>query len=139
MLLALLCATFTLGPFAGLGGQALGAEAAGGKPIALGKISSPTTARAHFHHVRPAQTFELVLMAPAKAQVNVTWTVDCYDPAHNASGGAKGQATIVNGYWSKRVRADWIKHPEYCSGSVVGLDESSRPEASMLHIHVYAG
>jgi hypothetical protein len=125
--------------FGGSGALAFASSGATGKPIALGVITTPSTARAHFHHVRPAPTFSLVLTAPAKSQVNVTWTVVCYDPARKSSGGATGQATITNGHWSKLVRANWVMHPAYCSGSVVGLDESTSPDSSMLHIHVFAG
>jgi hypothetical protein len=109
-----------------------------GKQIAQGQIVNSTTARAHFHNVRPAQRFLLTLTAPGTTEVNVVWTITCDGQTRKTNGGATGVATVTNGHWSKLVRANWIANPASCSGSVVGSDESASPKSGALHIHVYA-
>ena len=49
----------------------------------------------------------------------------CYNASRRESGGASGEATVSSGHWVKHVRADWIKHPAYCTGSIVGSAASS--------------
>jgi hypothetical protein len=112
---------------------ALGAQGEYGKLIAQGKLGAGGTPKASFHGVRPARVFWLVVTNPAGPSLGVTWSVSCSDPAHKASGGATGEATIAHGHWAKRVRADWIKHPSYCSGRVEGLTGSGP-----LKIRVFA-
>jgi hypothetical protein len=124
-----------------LASVAPGASAAStgqGKQIAQGGIVNSTTARAHFHNVRPARSFLLTLTAPLATEVNVVWTITCYSQTRKTSGGATGLATVTSGHWSKLVRANWIKNPASCSGSVVGSDESASPNSGALHIHIYA-
>ena len=59
-------------------------------------------------------------------QLEFSWSVHCFNPAHSERGGATGEATVANGHWVKRIRADWIKHPAYCSGSVEGARAAAR-------------
>jgi hypothetical protein len=112
---------------------AIGARSEYGKLVAQGKLDATGTPKASFHGVRPARVFWLVVTNPAGPSLGVTWSVSCSNPAHKASGGATGEATIAHGHWAKRVRADWIKHPSYCSGRVEGLTDSGS-----LKIRVYA-
>jgi hypothetical protein len=110
------------------------AVAAGyGRLIAGGAAGSLGAGEAAFHHVRPAQQFWLVLTDSAPAQIRVSWSISCFNPAHRAHGGAAGQATVAHGRWVKRVRADWIANPAFCSGTVRGSGGGSR-----VLIHVYA-
>ncbi len=112
---------------------ALAAHRDYGKPIAQGRLGVDGTPKASFHGVRPAPSFWLVVANPAGASLGISWSVSCSDPTHKANGGATGEATIAPGHWAKRVRADWIKHPAYCSGKVEGLIGSGP-----LRIHIYA-
>ena len=73
-----------------------------------------------FGRVRPPGSFLLVVTEPAKTQLQFKWSVHCFNAARRESGGASGEATVTSGHWVKRVRANWIKHPAFCSGSVVG-------------------
>jgi hypothetical protein len=101
------------------------AAAAGyGKLIAGGAAGSPGAGEAAFHHVRPPQQFWLVLTDSAPAQIRVSWSISCFNPAHGAHGGAAGQATVAH---------DWIANPVFCSGTVRGSAAGSR-----VLIHVYA-
>lgn len=110
------------------------AAAAGyGTLIAGGAAGSLGAGEAAFHHVRPPQQFWLVLTDSAQAQIRVSWSISCFNPAHRAHGGAAGQATVAHGRWVKRVRADWIANPAFCSGTVRGSAGGSR-----VLIHVYA-
>jgi hypothetical protein len=133
VLLALACSLATLCP------AALAGRSTYGRLIAQGRLDAGV-AKASFHGVRPARTYWLVVTNPNVAAISVTgalptiaWSVSCSDPAHKASGGATGEATIARGRWVKRVRADWIKHPAHCSGKVEGLSASSS-----LKIRIYA-
>jgi hypothetical protein len=112
---------------------AAGAGEGFGRLIADGAAGAASAGKASFHHVRPPQQFWLVLTNPAQAQMRVKWWISCFNPAHRAHGGASGQATVAHGRWVKRVRADWIAHPAFCSGSVRGSSV-----ASPVQIHVYA-
>jgi hypothetical protein len=105
-----------------------------GKLIAAGAAGAPAAGEAAFHHVRrPPQQFWLVLTDPAQAQISVSWSISCSSPKHRAHGGAVGQATVAHGRWVKRVRANWIAQPAFCSGTVRGSAGASR-----VQIHVYA-
>jgi hypothetical protein len=103
-----------------VGATAFGASSGYGKLIASSRVDALGTPKASFHGVRPARSFRLVAMSPGGTQLSVNWSITCSDPAHKASGGASGEATIVHGRWSKLVRADWIKHPSFCSGRLEG-------------------
>jgi hypothetical protein len=78
-----------------------------------------------FAGVRPPGSFLLVITEPAQTQLQFKWSVHCSNTARRESGGASGEATVTGGHWVKRVRANWIKHPANCSGSVVGSAASS--------------
>jgi hypothetical protein len=73
-----------------------------------------------FNHARRAGSFLLVVTEPTKAELQFKWSLHCYDAARKASGGASGEVTVSSGHWVKRVRANWIKHPAYCAGGIVG-------------------
>lgn len=113
--------------------SAAAATAGYGQLIAGGAAGTPGAGVADFHHVRPPQQFWLVLTGSAQAQIRVSWSISCFNPAHRAHGGAAGQATVAHGHWVKRVRADWIANPAFCSGTVRGSAGGSR-----VLIHVYA-
>ncbi|HEX3911198.1 MAG TPA: hypothetical protein VHW67_10920 [Solirubrobacteraceae bacterium] len=74
-----------------------------------------------FSHVRPPRSFVLVVTEPTKEQLNFTWSLHCASSGRRESGGASGHASVAGGHWVKRIRADWIKHPASCSGSIVGI------------------
>lgn len=78
-----------------------------------------------FSHVQPPQSFLLVVTEQNKTALHFKWTLHCYNAARRESGGASGEATVSSGHWVKRVRADWIKHPAYCTGSIAGSAASS--------------
>ncbi len=78
-----------------------------------------------FSHIQPPQSFLLVVTEPSKTALRFKWSVHCYNAARRESGGASGEATVSTGHWVKRVPADWIKHPAYCTGSIVGSAASS--------------
>jgi hypothetical protein len=96
-----------------------------GKLVVRHATAPTATLETHFGHVRPARTFLLVVTEPSEVQLAFSWSVRCFNPAHRESGGAEGQATVAGGHWVKRVRADWIKHPAYCTGSVTGAAGTS--------------
>ena len=112
---------------------AAGAGTGYGQLIAAGTAGAPRSGEADFHHVRPPRQFWLVLTDSAQAQISVSWSIKCFNPARRAHGGATGQATVAHGRWVKRVRADWIAKPAFCSGTVRGSAGASR-----VQIHVYA-
>jgi hypothetical protein len=80
---------------------------------------------AQFQRVPPPGSFLLVVTEPAETQLKFKWSLHCFGASHRASGGASGEATVSSGRWAKQIRANWIKHPAYCSGSVVGSVASS--------------
>lgn len=96
-----------------------------GKLIARHAAGPSSTLETRFVRVRPTRSFVLVVTAPSEGQLEFSWSVHCFNPAHRERGGATGEATVANGHWVKRIRADWIKHPAYCSGSVEGATGSS--------------
>ena len=124
---AILLALTAVCPAADAAAAGYGTLIAGGGAHALG------VGVANFHHVRPPQQFWLVLTDSAQAQIRVSWSISCFNPAHRAHGGAAGQATVAHGRWVKRVRADWIAKPAFCSGTVRGS-----AGAGHVQIHVYA-
>lgn len=103
------------------------ATAAGiyGKLVVRHAAGPTATLETHFVHVRPARSFLLVVTEPSEAQLAFSWSVHCFNPARKESGGAEGEATVASGHWVKRVRANWIKHPAYCTGSVTGAAGTS--------------
>jgi hypothetical protein len=78
-----------------------------------------------FTHIQPPQSFLLVVTESSKTELRFKWSLHCYNAARRESGGASGEALVGSGHWVKRVRADWIKHPAYCTGSIVGSAASS--------------
>jgi hypothetical protein len=123
----------TLLALTALSPAAAGAGSGYGRLIAAGAAGPPAAGAAAFHHVRPPQQFWLVLTDSAQVQIHVSWSIGCFNPAHRAHGGAVGQATVAHGSWVKRVRANWIAQPAFCSGTVRGSASASR-----VQIHVYA-
>lgn len=73
-----------------------------------------------FARARPPQSFVLVVTEPTKTELQFKWSLRCYNVARKESGGASGEVTVSSGHWVKRVRANWIKHPAYCAGGIVG-------------------
>jgi len=104
-----------------------------GTLIAHGAAGVPGAEQADFHHVRPPQLFWLVLTDSAQSRLHLSWSISCFSPAHRAQGGAAGQATVAHGRWVKRIPADWIAQPAFCSGTVRGS-----AGGSPVQIHVYA-
>jgi hypothetical protein len=84
---------------------------------AAGPASSLETT---FDQIRPARIFWLVVTVPSHEQLGVTWSIRCSSSAGRESGGAMGRAIVTHGRWAKAVRANWIKHPAVCSGTVTG-------------------
>jgi hypothetical protein len=78
-----------------------------------------------FSHVRPPKTFLLVVTEPMRTPLNFNWSVHCVNSARKESGGASGAAVVSSGHWVKSIRANWIKHPVVCSGTVAGTAGSS--------------
>lgn len=111
----------------------LAANGGYGELIARGAGGAAGTRKAEFQHVRPARLFWLVLTDSAQARIHVSWSISCFNLARRAHGGAAGQATVARGRWVKRIRADWITQPAFCSGAVRGS-----AEGSSVQIHVYA-
>jgi hypothetical protein len=91
-----------------------------GKLVVRHVARPAATLETDFVHVRPARSFLLVVTEPSEVPLAFSWSVHCFNPAHRESGGAEGEAEIASGHWVKRVRADWIAHPAYCTGSVTG-------------------
>src|ERR1700744_1732191 len=89
-----------------------------GKLLARHSALPSGSLETHFLHARPPRSFVLVVTEPTKEQLNFTWSVHCASSGRRESGGASGRASVANGHWVKRVRADWIKHPASCSGSI---------------------
>jgi hypothetical protein len=112
---------------------AVAADSGYGTLIARGASGTLATGAANFDHVRAPRLFWLVLTDSPGAQIRVSWSISCFDPAHRAHGGAAGQATVARGRWVKRIRANWITRPVFCSG-VVRASTDSPP----VQIHVYA-
>jgi hypothetical protein len=96
-----------------------------GKLIVRNNALPASMLDAQFTHVKPPQSFLLVVTEPSKTVLRFKWSLHCYNSARRESGGANGEATVSSGHWVKRVRADWIKHPIYCTGSIAGSAASS--------------
>jgi hypothetical protein len=79
----------------------------------------------HFTHVQPPRSFLLVVTGVRKTELQLKWSLHCYNNARRESGGASGEATVTSDRWVKQVRANWIKHPAFCTGGVVGSTASS--------------
>jgi hypothetical protein len=105
-----------------------------GKLVVQHAARPAATLQTDFVRVRPARSFLLVVTAPSEVQLAFSWSVHCFNPAHRESGGAEGEATIASGHWVKRVRANWIRHPAYCTGSVTGTAGTSP-----VLVRVFAG
>ncbi|HMH46645.1 MAG TPA: hypothetical protein VK538_02925 [Solirubrobacteraceae bacterium] len=105
-----------------------------GKLVVRHVARAAATLETDFVHVRPARSFLLVVTEPSEVQLAFSWSVHCFNPAHRESGGAEGEATITSGHWVKHVRADWIRHPAYCTGSVTGTAGTSP-----VLVRVFAG
>ena len=73
-----------------------------------------------FANVRPPRSFVLVVTEPTDAPLMFRWSLRCVGASPREHGGASGEATVSNGRWVKRVRADWIEHPALCSGGISG-------------------
>jgi protein-S-isoprenylcysteine O-methyltransferase Ste14 len=96
-----------------------------GMLVARNSAPAGSMLETQFQRVRPPGSFLLVVTEPARTQLQFKWSVRCFGASHRASGGASGEATVSSGHWAKQIRANWIKHPAYCSGSVVGSATSS--------------
>jgi hypothetical protein len=79
----------------------------------------------HFQHVPPPRSFLLVVTEPRKSELQFKWSLRCYNNARRESGGASGEVTVSSDRWIKQVRANWIEHPAYCTGAVVGSAATS--------------
>ncbi len=79
----------------------------------------------HFAGVPAPGSFLLVVTEPSSAPLAFRWSLRCENAGRRESGGAGGEASVSSGHWVKRVRADWIKHPASCTGSVSGTAGTS--------------
>jgi hypothetical protein len=91
-----------------------------GRLVVRHSAPAGSTLQTEFGRVRAPGSFLLVVTEPTKTQLQFKWSVHCFNATRRESGGASGEATVTSGRWIKQVRANWIKHPAYCSGSVVG-------------------
>ncbi len=96
-----------------------------GKLIVRNNAMPASALDTQFSHVRPPRSFLLVVTEPSKTELQFKWSVHCASASRRESGGASGEATVSSGHWVKQVRATWIKHPAYCTGSIVGSAASS--------------
>lgn len=96
-----------------------------GTLIARHSASPASALSTPFSHVRPPKTFLLVVTEPTRTALSFNWSVHCVNSARKESGGASGAAVVSSGHWVKSIRANWIKHPVACSGSVAGIAGSS--------------
>jgi hypothetical protein len=85
-----------------------------GKLIVRNNAMPASALDTQFSHVRPPRSFLLVVTEPSKTELQFKWSVRCASASHRESG-----------HWVKQVRATWIKHPAYCTGSIVGSAASS--------------
>ena len=95
-----------------------------GKLIVRNNAMPASALDTQFAHVRPPRSFLLVVTEPRKTELSSSGRFTATARARE-SGGASGEATVSSGHWVKQVRATWIKHPAYCSGSIVGSAASS--------------
>jgi hypothetical protein len=91
-----------------------------GTLVAHHAVEPASSLETTFAQVRPARIFWLVVTEPSTEQLNVTWSIRCFNSPRRESGGAMGKAIVTHGRWVKAVRANWIKHPALCSGTVAG-------------------
>jgi hypothetical protein len=122
-------------PLASVALSPAGAAASTYGKLVVRHVARPAaTLETDFVHVRPARSFLLVVNEPSEVSLAFSWSVHCFNPAHRESGGAEGEATIASGHWVKRVRADWIRHLAYCTGSITGTAGTSP-----VLVRVFAG
>lgn len=96
-----------------------------GKLLARHQAAPATSLETSFTSTTPPESFLLVVTQPARTALEVRWSVHCAGASHHERGGASGRALTSSGHWVKRVRADWIKHPASCAGSISGSAASS--------------
>jgi hypothetical protein len=96
-----------------------------GTLIAHGTAEPASSFTTSFHQVRPASVFWLVVSETSRENLVVSWSIHCFNSPRREGGGAAGEATVNHGRWIKPVRADWIKHPALCSGTVGGAAAGS--------------
>jgi hypothetical protein len=112
-----------LGALAGAAVAApLSASASGYGTLIAHRNAAPSASFAmRFANARPPRSFVLVVTEPTDAPLTFRWSLRCVGASPRENGGASGEATVSSGRWVKRVRADWIKHPAVCSGSIAGF------------------
>jgi hypothetical protein len=122
---------------AALGATAIAPSVSGastyGRLIARSDAAPAAPLEARFVRVRPPITFVLVVTEPTNAPLIFRWSLRCVGISGRESGGASGTATVSGNHWVKRVRANWIKHPTTCSGSVSG---SARANSVLARVFV---
>ncbi len=115
-------------------GGALAATSGYGTLIATANGRTASPIKADFHVTSRPRAFTLLVTGSTRTTLTVSWSVSCSNTARGERGGAAGKATVARGRWVKRVGADWIKRPTYCSGVVRGSADHSG-----VQIRVYAG
>lgn len=115
VVLALLAASTTA-----LLGPASAAASSYGELIVRHSAPPASALATQFAHVPAARSFLLVVTEPTRAPLRFSWALHCSSSDRRASGGASGEASVSSGHWVKQVRANWIRHPSYCSGAVAG-------------------
>jgi hypothetical protein len=96
-----------------------------GRLLVRGSAAPAGPFEAHFERARPPRTFVLVVTEPRPEQLSFSWSVRCIGSGPKESGGASGRANVGSGHWVKRIRADWIRHPVSCSGTIAGSAAAS--------------
>jgi hypothetical protein len=91
-----------------------------GRLIVRNAVAPSTSLQTGFSGVRPPDSFLLVVTETTDAPLEFRWSLHCASASHRESGGAEGAAVVSSGHWVKRVRANWIKHPATCMGSISG-------------------
>lgn len=104
-----------------------------GRLVARRAASPSASLTTRFSHVRPPGSFLLVVTERTSATLTFQWELRCVSASHRESGGASGEATVSDGRWVKRVRANWIAHPAECTGAISGS-----AAASPVLVRVYA-
>ncbi|HEX8714477.1 MAG TPA: hypothetical protein VF706_02825 [Solirubrobacteraceae bacterium] len=105
---------------------ALGAHASTyGKLLVRHDAAPSASLETRFAHVRPPGSFLLVVTEPTDAPLEFSWSLRCVSASRRESGGASGKAIVSSGHWVKRERADWIKRPAVCMGSISGSAAAS--------------
>ncbi len=91
-----------------------------GRLIVRGSALPASMIDTRFAHTTPARSFLLVVSQTGTSELQFKWSVHCFNPARRESGGASGEVAVTSGRWVKQVRANWIRHPTYCTGSIAG-------------------